>query len=77
MRDLIIQAPHLAMKNKDAVKTSDKCGCYHCLAIFPSEKVSDWTDNNQTALCPNCSVDSVVPNFTDLDCLSKAQTYWF
>ena len=56
----IYQFPHLAIKNRQLVSFGTKAGCFHCLKIFESKEINTYTDNNQTALCPYCQVDSVV-----------------
>jgi NAD-dependent SIR2 family protein deacetylase len=36
------------------------CRCFHCLHAFPAEQINQWTDDGETALCPNCGVDAVL-----------------
>lgn len=50
-----------AFKNKSELVESDYAGCYHCIRIFPSKDIKEWVDDDQTAICPLCLVDSVVP----------------
>ena len=76
MKEVINKAPHLSMKNKVNVGNSAQCGCYHCLKVFDSKEISDWTDNNQTALCPYCAVDAVLPNINDKEILQAAHKFW-
>ena len=45
---------------------AESAGCFHCLEIFPAHQIREWTDldneeDKQTALCPKCEVDSVLP----------------
>ena len=74
MNDIIRQAPAMAMKNKESLV--DKCSCYHCLAEFHVSEVHEWTDNYQTALCPECKVDSVIP-CCDVKTLKEIRKHWF
>lgn len=87
----------LVMKNKDhivahkksiyhksEIMNSDKCGCFHCLEIFPPNLINDWTDISKiehTALCPNCAIDSVIGSESGFpitrDFLAKMQRHWF
>lgn len=56
------------------------CGCYYCLSIFEPKEVVGWIDNNETALCPKCNVDSVIGDSVicvNKDILEKANKYWF
>lgn len=71
----------LSMKNRNALQASNTCGCYSCLNKFDTNEIVQWTDNNQTAICPKCNIDSVLPQPTDLDLthdnLKIIHDYWF
>lgn len=76
----ITDMPKVSMKNKKEIEQSQNCGCYHCAEIFPASSVIEWTDQKQTGICPNCKVDSVVPDSKhelNVDLLKQAQKYWF
>lgn len=62
--------------NKEELNKSSKCGCFYCKKIYDPKEISEWTDNGQTAICPYCSIDSVIsnPSKEDLDILHK---YYF
>lgn len=53
----------LCRDNKAAVERSRRCGCFHCLRTFPASEVKEWIDrmSGETALCPHCRIDSVLP----------------
>jgi ssDNA-binding Zn-finger/Zn-ribbon topoisomerase 1 len=56
-----------------------QAGCFYCLRIFPVKEIEDWTDDKQTAICPKCGIDSVVPvteNVTP-EFLKRMQQFWF
>ena len=58
---------------------AEKAGCFYCLTIYPVKEIDDWIDNEQTARCPKCGIDSVVPvteNVTP-EFLKRMQQYWF
>lgn len=49
-----------------------QCGCYYCLATFPPAEITEWCDEDEkgiglTALCPKCSIDSVIGALTSED----------
>lgn len=46
--------------NKDNLKKVNKCGCFYCLKIFDPKLIVDWCDNNTTAICPFCGIDSII-----------------
>jgi len=75
------QAPMYAMKNKLRIESSTRCGCYYCLEIFPKEEIAEWTDGHETALCPHCHVDSLIPDATGFDLntqnLKTIHDFWF
>ena len=47
--------------NKELISTSKKCYCFHCMRKFDSIEVKKYIDNWQTALCPRCGIDVVIP----------------
>lgn len=69
------------MKNRRLVEQSTKAGCYCCLKIFDVSEIKNYTDEDQTVICPYCEVDAVVGNMCgfalDEAILKKAQQYWF
>lgn len=48
-------------RTRAALTKSGRCGCFYCLAIFDVTRIRAWTDDDLTAICPHCSVDSVIP----------------
>ena len=72
----VSDAPKHSIRNREAVLGS-QCGCYSCIRVFNGNDVRDWTDGRQTAICPNCGVDAVLPNETDLNFLKAACEMWF
>jgi len=38
-----------------------QCGCFDCLSMFHGASVTQWVDDGQTALCPSCGIDTVLP----------------
>ena len=62
------------------IEASSTCGCFYCLSFFPPKNIENWIDNETTALCPKCNIDSVIgdsyktisPKF-----LKEMQEFWF
>lgn len=75
---LILTAPKLSMKNKTLI--TSKAGCYQCLAIVPIEEITKWTDNNQTAVCPKCDCDCLIPEGQgieiNVEALTQIHDHW-
>lgn len=63
------------------IELSDTCGCFYCLNHFDSSEISEWIDGGETALCPRCGIDSVLPGNTgyldDEWFFSDMHNYWF
>ena len=36
-------------------------GCFSCSSIYPSQEIDEYVNLGQTALCPFCSIDAVIP----------------
>lgn len=65
-----------ATENRQELEKTDKCGCFYCKHIYNPQEIKEWCDNQQTAICPYCGVDSVIvnPAQEDLEILNK---YYF
>jgi hypothetical protein len=65
---------------KDLIKDSI-CGCFYCLRIFNPAEITDWCDNENTALCPYCGIDSVIGESSGFPItkqfLKEMYTEWF
>jgi len=81
-----LEAVHrLCTRHRGLVEASARCGCFYCLEIFSPTAISEWVDgsdgNAVTALCPNCGIDSVLPDQPERsitpDLLSAMRAYWF
>ena len=60
-KDMLYKGAHKhSMHNRKEIRKSDVCGCFQCLKIYPASRVVEWTDKEETALCPKCGVDSVI-----------------
>ena len=70
-----------AMKNRKDIETAGNAGCFSCLKIFSASDIKEYTDKDETAICPYCQVDSLVPDYSEnplnYDFLMKAKKYWF
>ncbi|MFA5024187.1 MAG: hypothetical protein WC523_04485 [Patescibacteria group bacterium] len=48
--------------------------------IIALNEIDEWIDCGQTALCPRCGVDSLLPGFwgmSDVEFLREMNCYWF
>lgn len=46
--------------NRKDLEKDSVCGCFHCLKIFNPIEIDEWCDDNDTAVCPYCGIDSVI-----------------
>lgn len=49
--------------NRKALTGIACCGCYHCVTIFDPREIQEYEHDlgGDTAICPYCGIDSVVP----------------
>lgn len=69
-------ALQLAMRNKNSLILHKESGCFHCLNNFETKLIKDYTDQGETALCPKCGTDAVVPGVVSKEHLSAIRNYW-
>jgi hypothetical protein len=57
-----IDALHLlSSQHVDLLQEYELLGCFSCMAMISPKDVEEFTDRGQTAMCPHCSVDAIVP----------------
>jgi NAD-dependent SIR2 family protein deacetylase len=63
------------------LEKSHLCGCFYCMASFSSSKIQQWIDQEQTALCPECEIDSVIGSASGFpitkEFLERMHAHWF
>jgi hypothetical protein len=52
----------LSIRHRELVLTSRMVGCFSCCRSYTPDHITEWTDHGQTAICPYCEVDSVLPD---------------
>ena len=76
----IITAHKFCSNHRQEILESITCACFSCLRIFLPKEIEEWTDEGQTAICPYCSVDSIIPTHIfngDKKFLEEMCQYWF
>ena len=78
----VIAAHSHSSRHRDEIARSDTVGCFYCLDTYPPSEVVEWLDNEGTALCPRCGIDSVIGDAsglpaTDPAFLSAMRDHWF
>ena len=69
----------LSIYNRKILESVHLCGCFSCIRVFPVTAIKEWTDKGQTALCPNCTIDSILPETVDISkaSLTRMCERWF
>jgi len=78
----IVEAHKYSSRHKKLVEESSICSCFYCLTIYPTGDIKEWVPNEDTAICPHCGIDSVLPSnsglpVTEPDFLRQMHKHWF
>jgi hypothetical protein len=77
----VAKAHEHSARHRAELLASDLCGCFYCGATFTATEIVDWTDGEQTALCPRCGIDSVIGSAAGFpltkEFLDGMNKYWF
>jgi len=77
---LVSEMPKQSIRNRrlvlQAVKQNRSCGCYFCLNTWEAVDITHYLPD-QSALCPNCNVDSILVDVTDPEALGAGLERWF
>ena len=80
----IREAHKFCIRNEAQLLESKRCGCFYCLSIFSPSEIFEWIDEangTRTALCPKCSIDSVLGDKSGYNIsnsfLQRMHQYWF
>ncbi len=46
--------------NASEFESGKECCCIYCQRFFPADEVVEFVDDDETALCPYCGIDSVI-----------------
>ncbi len=81
MAEDLRKAHEHSSNHRQELEASDLCGCFFCLEIYPPSKIEDWVDEETTALCPYCNVDSVIGSASSYpiarEFLEAMRNLWF
>jgi hypothetical protein len=77
----IEDAHRFSSRHREKLVRDEVCGCFHCLKIFSPSKIVEWVDEETTAVCPFCGIDSIIGVSSGFpitkDFLMKLHTIWF
>lgn len=87
-----LQAIHrYSNRHGDLIDRSDRAGCFHCGALFATKEIRAWIHepelpragaiDRDTALCPRCGADAVLPSAIpvelDAELLAQMHRHFF
>ena len=79
--DPVVAAHKHCTNHREEVSASEICGCFYCLEIYSPMELTDWIDENKTALCAKCGIDSVIGSSSGYpmtkEFLHDMHEYWF
>lgn len=76
-REDLKTAHRASIYHREAVQAHAQVSCYFCLRVSPTAAITEWTDQGETALCPHCDIDAVLPGCVDPDFLAQMHEYYF
>jgi hypothetical protein len=69
-----------SFRSREQLVAAKWVGCFYCGVVFKPTLIKEWWDDGETAVCPVCGVDSVMPLTTeqfDSDFLEQMRYHWF
>lgn len=77
----VVNAHICCSNNRKQLSKCNLCGCFYCLKIFNSKLIVDWCDDEETAICPYCGIDSIIFDSKTYpiskEFLEQMKKYWF
>lgn len=77
----LVELHKKSLYNKEALEKTNLCGCFYCCETYKTNEIKEWTDNGNTAICPKCGIDSIIPlskeDFDTKEVLEKMFKYYF
>jgi hypothetical protein len=73
-------AHQASLRSRDKLLASRWVGCFYCGLVYAPTTIKKWIDDDQTAMCPVCGIDSVLPLTVEQfasDFLEQMHHYWF
>jgi NTP pyrophosphatase (non-canonical NTP hydrolase) len=67
----------LSSHHRDQVLGVGELTCFYCCKNFPPKKIKEWCDSEQTAICPLCGIDAVLPFNLGTEALKEMHEHWF
>ena len=80
--NILVKAHTHSSQNRKELSESSICGCFYCKKIFNPNEITEWIgEEEDTSLCPYCSIDSVIGDSSGYEIndkfLKDMYKYWF
>ncbi|MBI5933065.1 MAG: cytoplasmic protein [Chloroflexi bacterium] len=76
-----VTAHQHSSRHRAEIEASEICGCFYCLKIYSPKEIQEWIEDEMTALCPHCGIDSVIGAKSGYpitaEFLQKMKSHWF
>ncbi len=59
--DTLARAHRMSYRNRPMLEGTGRAACFGCLAEVQTARVTEYVDAGQTALCPHCGLDTLLP----------------
>ncbi|MGV3539001.1 MAG: cytoplasmic protein [Rufibacter sp.] len=72
--EILEKAHSRCFSHKQEILESEKCVCFYCQENFPPAEIKEWFTEKiggETAVCPNCGIDSILGSKSDLPIYDK------
>ncbi|MDT3381149.1 hypothetical protein RNI52_27735 [Labrys neptuniae] len=82
-REMLERAHRQTTNHRQELEKSASCGCFYCCQTFTVAKIEEWIDDEEgTALCPYCGIDSLIGSASgypvnDREFLQAMHKLWF
>ena len=71
------QAHELSSYHREALEAAGEARCFYCFASILFSDIRHWVDAGQTAICPKCGIDALLPGTHSNAFLTVMYHYWF
>lgn len=71
-REALTVAHRHSSRHRDEISRSVSVGCFYCAQTYPAVAIAEWWDDDQTAVCPKCGIDSVIGDASGLPVTDEA-----
>ena len=77
-----VKAHTHSANHRGEIEASTRVGCFYCGQTYAPSLIEEWIDDDTTAMCPKCGIDSVIGDASgypagDREFLEQMKAVWF